>query len=296
VNELTVGRKPLFQLIVLVAPALYLALELVHAEDPFHARLQEPSANMPSFDVASIKPGRPGFDGVRLQFTPDGFMAEDIPLQLLIREAFGVKDDQVSGLPNWGKTENYDVNAKVSSFQQGNLTRLSSEQRRSMLVLLLADRFKLRVHHESKELPIYALVIAKGGPKLRVTGVGSGDQRDVHGDTPQPGVMLMGPGRISGQGIPIASLVKMLSGQNLGRPIVDKTGLTGNYDFALKWTPEGGSTFTGASDGKDVTHSDTDSGPTIFTAIQEQLGLKIESQKGPVDTLVIDHVERPSPN
>jgi uncharacterized protein (TIGR03435 family) len=186
------------------------------------------------------------------------------------------------------------------------LRKLSEDERRTerqrMLQALLAERFKLTVHRESKELPIYALVVAKDGPKLQEAKPGDTYPNGIKGPDGQPGagMMMMGREGLTAQGIPIANLVRHLS-RVLGRKVVDKTGLTGKYDFTLKWTPdqsqsamlrgpEGGQPGTGSAAAPEASE------PSIFTALQEQLGLKLDSQKGPVEILIIDHVEKPSEN
>jgi uncharacterized protein (TIGR03435 family) len=210
-------------------------------------------------------------------------------------------DDQISGLPNWAKSENYDISAKVGPSDVAVLQKLTIDQRRRMLQPLLVERFKLKVHFETKELPVYALVIDKKGPRIREARTGGDHPPGIQGGggDANTGMMFMGAGQITGQGVPIASLVKMLSQQNLGRRILDKTGLTGKYDFKLQWSPEKDSAtmFTSAQNSQQRATPSVDSSlPGIFTALQEQLGLKLESQKGPVQTLVIDHAEKPSDN
>jgi uncharacterized protein (TIGR03435 family) len=167
-----------------------------------------------------------------------------------------------------------------------------------MLQALLADRFKLAVHHETKDLPVYSLVIAKGGFKLQES---KPDETDPQGRT---GMHISGSsGAMRGQLVSMASLAQFLYGR-LNRTVLDKTGLTGKYDFMLKWTPDqnqmqpaGGfqATSGGAPGGQPALVADAGA-PDLFTAVQEQLGLKLESGKGPVEVIVIDHVERPSGN
>jgi uncharacterized protein (TIGR03435 family) len=170
-----------------------------------------------------------------------------------------------------------------------------------MLQALLADRFKLSIHRETKELPVYALVAAKNGPKLQEAKADATYPNGIKGPdgVARGGMMRIGGGEVTGQGLPIANLTRMLS-QQLGRTVIDKTGLTGKYDFTLQWTPDEsqGPMFKGA-DGAPPGGNPAppeSSGPSLFTAIQEQLGLKLESQKGPVEIIVIDHVEKPSQN
>lgn len=173
-----------------------------------------------------------------------------------------------------------------------------------MIQSLLADRFKLKVSHSTRELPVYALVVAKTGPKLHDAKPGDTYPNGIKGPDGRPvggaGMMRMRPGQLIGQGFSIASLAGLLS-QQLGRTVMDQTGLKGNYDFTLQWTsdqrpvamPAGP---VGVSSGADGVPPSDSSGPSIFTALQEQLGLKLESTKGPVDIIVIDHIERPSEN
>ncbi len=198
------------------------------------------------------------------------------------------------------------------------LRKLSEDQRnverRRMLQALLADRFKLTVHHETKQLGGYVLVIAKNGPKLQEAkpgdtysnGIKDGG-RPLGADRFRLGRYRGGRGEAIGQAWPMAKLVRLLSEDILNRSVVDNTGLTGNYDFTLHWIvaeESQGPLFKGAGDDQQVTGSTPGRstplpeswGPSFFTAIQEQLGLKLESQKGPGRILVIDHVERPSEN
>ena len=197
---------------------------------------------------------------------------------MLIRVAYGVEDFQISGAPNW-EYEGYDVKAKVDSATANELQKLSEDQRnlqqQRMLQALLADRFKLALHREPKEVPVYALVIAGNGPKLQKSKPADDYANGVKGPDGVPfgpHFMKFGPCERTSQGSSMANVVRTLS-QRIGRPVLDKTGLTGEYDFALRCSPD-----------------------EFFTALQEQLGLKLESTKGPVEVLVIDHVERPSEN
>ena len=166
-----------------------------------------------------------------------------------------------------------------------------------MMQSLLADRFKFAAHRETRELPVYALMLAKNGSKLKEAipensypnGIKDEQGRGV------AGMMRITPGHIEGQAIPIANLLGVLT-QVTGRTVVDRTGLTGKYDISLQWTPDEPQTLPTAADGANREPSQESSGPSIFTAIQEQLGLRLESAKGPVEGLVIDHVEKPSAN
>ena len=241
------------------------------------------------FAVASVKPskGDEGPIGERLLEKPDGFTATNFTLQKLIRRAYGVEEDQITGAPNWLNAERYDIEAKVDKSVLDALQELSEDQRllqrKRMLQELLTDRFKLALHGETRHLPVYDLVIAQSGSKLQVAKPGDTYPKGFRGPDGRAGAGMMRfeKGRLIAQEVPVALLVRELS-QELSREfggsiIEDKTGLRGNYDFALQWTPE-------------------DSRASKFVALQEQLGLKLELQNGPGEILVIDHVEKPSGN
>jgi uncharacterized protein (TIGR03435 family) len=215
------------------------------------------------FDVAAIKRSDPSHVGAQTYFAPGGkFVALTAPLKSLVCFAYRLREHQVAGGPAWFESEPFDVTAKADE-------HASYDQLRTMVQSLLADRFQLKFHRETKEQPIYALVVAKNGPKFQeVKAAGRG-------------VGIGGQGRLNANGADMATFASALSGK-LGRSVVDRTGLKGFYDFLLTWTP-------------DEAQADTP-GPSLFTAIQEQLGLKLESTKGPVEVLVVDRAERPSEN
>ena len=219
-----------------------------------------------------------------MSFTADGVDAVDVTLQYVIRQAYGVYDDKLwSGEPAWLGEKRFDVQARFDVSQYPNLTR---EQRQAMLQKLLADRFKLVVHHETRDVPLYALVVAKQGPKIQES---KPDEVHLSGLDGRAVCHLMRSSRgdLAFQGCYLKSLVTNLAFiPDVGRTVVDKTGLAGLYTFELKWTPDNPST----SASPDL------SAPSIFTALEEQLGLKLESTKGPLDTIVVDHVEMPSEN
>jgi uncharacterized protein (TIGR03435 family) len=284
-TRLSLSRKILLGGAGLAAVAGPFALGLLHAQ----AR--------PSFEVASIKPNKSGDRGVRIENQPGRFRAVNVSLKFLIEFAYDLKDTQLAGATGWISSENYDVDAKVES-AGGEDHKLPSdeelEQRRQMVQSLLADRFKLVLHRDSKELPVYALVVAKSGAKLHESAAPSSDG-------PKQGQRMarMGRGELTMNTVPIAMLCDALS-RISGRNVIDHTGLKGNYDIALKWTPDEseGQMFKGPGDGdkRDAPPPSDATGPSLFTALEEQLGLKLESQKGAVDTFAIEHVERPSAN
>ena len=239
-----------------------------------------------AFDVATIKPSAINDNRFMYRGLPGGTLAAvGMPLKMLIMQAYDVKAFQVSGGPSWIATQRWDVEAKVEGVQ-GTLSRA---QHGTMLRALLEDRFQLKVHRETKEMPVYALLIGKNGPKL-----------SLHkGEPPQPGQGLrLGPGSLSFQNGSVAALATQLSTQ-LWRTVIDKTGLQGEYDFTLKWTPEqgeGGPESIGLPPELPAPPPPESSGPSIFTALQEQLGLRLDSQRRSVEIIVIDSVERPSVN
>jgi bla regulator protein blaR1 len=268
---------------------------------------QSQTATVPrlQFEVASIKPSAPDQHGTFIRSSPGGRLdINNMPLKELIVLAWRIQPFQVSGGPSWIESAHYDISAKSEGNPQQGENFL-------MVQSLLTDRFQLKIHHETKELPVYALVVAnkdgKLGPQLTESKEGSCTQFDRSKPLPPPepgqppalgcGGMWMGPDRITAVGIPISQLSPVLS-RILGRTVLDKTGLTGNYNIKAQWTPDQSqlqALAAGAPADEPVPQFDPN-GPSIFTALQEQLGLKLESQKGPVDILVIDHVERPSEN
>lgn len=248
-----------------------------------------------------------------MMFQPDGTHIEGVPLKMIVREAFHVEDDRVIGLPAWVKTSRYDIQAKVAPEDAPKLEKLKVDQRASMLLPLLEDRFNLKYHHEVRELPSYSLVIAKGGSKLKASTVPDQPPLPAPGDDPKadgPGggphsgsgpnprqggfVRMMGPGHIEATGADLQPLTRILS-QSLGRTVVDKTGLSGLYDYTLNWTPDNAAPPPKGPLPPEVVMPDPN-GPSLFTALDEQLGLKLESEKGKVDVIVIDHIEPPSAN
>jgi bla regulator protein BlaR1 len=260
------------------------------------------TSKVPAFEVASIKPNKAGTGMSLLRTTPVGFSASNISLKAVIQYAFGVEENQIFGAPSWLASEQYDIEAKVSSSDTDALHNLNPDQRRLMLQPLLADRFQLKVHTEARDLPALVLVVAKGGPKLHEAKPGDTYPNGLKGFDGEggPGMMLMKPGQLTAQGVDLSFVAKQLS-QQLERTVQDKTGLSGKYDFTLNWTPDRDpSPMPGAPEpgqqGPGATISTDSSEPSIFTALQEQLGLKLESGKAPVEILVIDHVEAPSEN
>ena len=212
----------------------------------------------PAFEAATIKPNKSGSGNSRTQSSRGRVTAENNTFESYIMRAFEVRDYQVAG-PEWLKNERYDLNAKLPDGAEASAIP-------AMLRTLLIERFKLEFHRETKMMPALGLVVGRNGSKLTATTV------------PGQTNMSSGRGMFKGKAIPMASLAAHLSSV-LGRPVLDITELKGGYDFSLQWTP-------------DEAPSDVSSGPSLISALQEQLGLRLESRKAPIEMVVIDRAER----
>jgi uncharacterized protein (TIGR03435 family) len=246
---------------------------------PAHAQ----SAASLAFDVVSIKQNHSG-PGPAMIISPidsDRIIVANASPHEIVGEAYGIRlHDLITGMPSWADSDAYDIEAKVAAADLPAFHKLLPGQRNPMLQPLLADRFHLKVHFETRTLPAYALLVSKGGPKLKEIepGILSNGLKD-------PGGIDMNRTQLTATGSSMQGLAHVLQMQ-LGRPVVDRTGLTGNYDFALKFAPVQSS----------ATSDDASAAPSLFTAVQEQLGLKLESVKTPVQVLVVEHIERPTEN
>ncbi|HWG17435.1 MAG TPA: TIGR03435 family protein [Acidobacteriaceae bacterium] len=236
------------------------------------------------FEVASVRLQAEPLGGP-VRFTADGFSADAAPLEYLIRNAYNItRDNSVRGLPPWGATDYYVVSAKVGDSDLAEWKTYNAAQKREVLQQFLADRFHLAVHPQTIEVPTYSLVAAKSGSKLKQVTPPEGDRRGF--------IESRAAGVVVGHHVVIGNLADLLSRSyfGLGRQVYDNTGLTANYDFTLTFEPlrpQG----AGAGDATEPSGRSS-----IFTALDEQLGLRLEPSKGPLDTIVIDHVERPSEN
>lgn len=247
-----------------------------------------------SYDVVSIKPDRASDNGSHIHVSEDNdsLIATGVTAKYLIELAYEVKDFQISGGPGWVESEKYAINAKIDEDTLEALKKLPREQasgrRRLMLQSLLTERFNLKLNHSSKELPIYALLVSKNGHRLLPSKEAVGHQ----------GYSSHKRGELIAAGASMSSFADRLS-RELGRKVVDKTGLQDRYDFTLHWTPEQlvpvMASAAGNNQGTAAPPLDS-SGPSIFTALQEQLGLRLESQKGQVETLIIESIDKPSEN
>jgi len=243
---------------------------------------------LPEWDVALVKPHFAGDPGMSWQITADGLSLVNLPLQQMICSAWDLKPYQVSGLTGWMKSATFDLTAKVSSDDAAAYDKLSGAQRRQMLQKLLTERFQLKVHFETKTSPIYNLVVDKSGSKLKLTTAvepPSPEEAKEHPEKYTRGSMSFGSGMFKGTGVQLRALASQLSNV-LGKPVHDQTGLTGAYDIDLHFRPDDGGTDSG----------DNSDGPSVFSAVQDQLGLKLLPSKGPVETLVVDAAQKPEAN
>jgi len=285
--KLNFGINPLF--IAAGMMALGVPPPLGQASGPQSKAPEQTAAaetKLPAFAVASVRRNESPDSPFKLAFTSDGVTIENVSLLSIIRVAYGMfntLDDKFIGIPGWANDENFNIDAKVDDADVAQFQKLNFDKRQLMVQALLADRFKLQAHYETRELPIYELVIAKNGLKLQASDA-----------NPVPGDITIGRGRITGQNVVMYRLETALT-HALGRTIVDKTGLQGPYDFTLNWMPDEADISSSQSSNGTAQEHDA-SRVSIFTAIQEQLGLKLVQAKGPVEVLVVDHVEYPTAN
>ncbi len=256
-------------------------------------------AQAPKFEVASVKPSAPDAQGMLISGpTPSQFTTRNAPLISIVTYAYSRPEYQIAGGPDWIRSERFDIAAKYPS-------GYSPAQVAPMLRSLLEDRFRLKTHIETREAPIYARVTARAdkrlGPELRRAEVDcvayrkelarTGETRTIRQGDPCVS-LTFGEGRdrvVWSSGRTLAQFASMLA-SSAGRDVVDRTGLTGEFDVRLRWRPDAGMTQSQNPGNAE------DSAVSLFTAIQEQLGLRLESARGPVEFLVIDSVERLTPD
>jgi uncharacterized protein (TIGR03435 family) len=259
---------------------------------PPAAQQGDADVKVPAFEVISVKPDKSGSIGGMIRFRPDGMIMENMPVHVLVAEGYHVFDDQVVGEPAWANADLWDIDAKVGADDVAALEKLSFDERRLMFLQIATERFGLKVHHETRELPVYALVVAKGGVKMTPSKPFANTPAIAKGG---PGKLTMARGKLQAEGTTMGFVASVLSGA-VGRKVVDRTGLTGAYDFTLTWTPEAGMPAGSGGPPGAATPAPEESGPSIFTAVQEQLGLRLEPTKGSVDVIVVDHIEKPAEN
>jgi len=276
---------------IVASASIYLGAAALYGQAPAGQPPATPPAGSahegaPGFDVAAIYQNiddRSGHNHIYSSPFDGHFRAVNVSAKMLVRWAFEMQETRILGGPAWFNTTMFDIEAKADGSVDAAMHGLSSDagraQKKRMLQALLADRFKLMTHIETRELPVYALVVAKGGPKLGAI--------QTSGTT-----INTGRARMEVQGSNSVGLLAEELAKVVGRVVVDKTGIEGRYNLKLSWTPDDGA---GPTPGGGSSAA-ADFGPSIFTALAEQLGLKLESEKGPVEVLVIDHVDMPSEN
>jgi uncharacterized protein (TIGR03435 family) len=242
------------------------------------------------FEVASVKPSSSNDPRTLLQVLPGGGLrTSGATVRFLVTQAYQVRSFQVLDGPGWIGSDRFDIIATVDRSKPGadgpaDPTKLTAAQLSNMqnqmrprLAALLAERFGLKVHREMREQPIYEFVVTKGGVKMEAV---TGNFGGLH----------IARNQFVGEGATVDMLSTALANQ-VGRPVVDRTGLVGSFNFKLNWTPD-----TATPNGPDPLSTPDQTGPSIFTAVREQLGLELKATRGPAEVLIVDHVERPSGN
>jgi uncharacterized protein (TIGR03435 family) len=279
-----------------VCVAAWLAYSLLAARSA--AQTQSGPTPLPAFDVVSIKPYGPNTLRISIHTKPDGVAVSGMPMHMILREAFGVTNDRLLGEPAWVATSRYDVDAKVTPEDAPKFKQLTDQQQWQMLLPALEDRCALKFHHETRELTVYTLVVAKGGPKMQVSMPADPSAKQTPGQNPSSAGMSVSEKlfTMTGHRASMASIVRWISMQ-LGSTVIDKTGLTESYDYTLSFVPDdsmkAGILPPGSGGGAPPPEAE---GPSIFTALPEQMGLKLVAQKQPLDVIVIDHMEQPTVN
>lgn len=274
---------------------------------PAHGQILHASSPLPSFEVTTIKPWSPNppsailsLDGttgpkkvMKVDPGPLRDQATDrvhiiLPIELLITAAYNLplgSERRVIGASDWLRSDQYEIQAKIEDSLYAAMQKMTPAQQREQVDLmeqsLLAERFKLKVHFETREMPVFALVVAKDGPKLAPAKEGEFSKLSSFPGTHQEM-------ELTASAVTLDQFAHSPLWGGGGRLVVNQTGLKGTYNFTLKWRPDQLASDTGQQ-------SDSDA-PSLFTAIQEQLGLKLVSTKAPVEVIVIDHIERPSAN
>jgi uncharacterized protein (TIGR03435 family) len=239
-----------------------------------------------TFDVISVKQNHKAAQDENMGMNADGFEATNVSVHTLLGQGWRAFDDELINVPKWAENDRWDIVAKISGEDMKAFGKLTFDQRLQMFQEVLEQRFGLKAHRETRVLAVYALVVAKSGVKMTPWKRGPNDPPIMEGS---PGNLNGGKGKETGRGALVQFLAEDLSDE-VGRRVVDQTGLTGRYDFTLKWTPDNGAAANSGS------NAGAESGPSLFTALEEQLGLKLVPVKAPVDVVVVDHLDRPTEN
>ena len=290
-----------------VLGSILVAAIILFVAAPMHAQVLHAAAPLSSSEAAHAQQAALSFDIVTVKLSdpakeheamywrqPDGLKWDGVTLSGMIANAYGVSRivrAQIEGGPSWMGSRPFDINAKVDAETAARWSKMTQpevdEELRCMTRSLLADRFRLKFHHETRELSVLVLHVAKSGLKLQPPH----PEQDLHAGIPPNRINFVGRGHMEGHSALMSNLVRSLASEPeiAGRPVVDKTGLTGGYDFTLRWTPD--DPVPGAA------QVDPDAQwPSLFTALSEQLGLKLTQEKQPIDIIVVDSVEMPSEN
>ena len=237
------------------------------------ARSQITQTPEPAFDAASIKPAKPDVRGYSIRPLPGRLSAQNVTLKLLIGEAYAVHDFQVSGGPKWMDSDRYDVEAKA-----GGDALPGHKQLRVMLQKLLADRFGLTVRHETREMPVYTLEAGKGGPRVQTA------------KQPEAPVVfrVFQRRQVVAENAPLDNLTEALAWL-LGKPVMDRTGLQGTFDYKLEWSPDDLQLQS-----QEAPPQPDGNAPSLGSALQQQMGLKLASQKAPIDVIAVENAARPT--
>jgi uncharacterized protein (TIGR03435 family) len=233
------------------------------------------------FEVATIKPSNPAAQGKLFTVKGRQVLTINTSLADIVTMAYGLHTRQIVGAPSWMESDKYDITGQPEGQGLPNQTQM-----REMLKALVADRFKLTTHRETRELPAYALVVAPGGPKMT---------KNENNPNGLPGLLFRGLGVLPVTNATMPDFAGVMQLAVLDRPVVDRTNLQGRYDFTLTWTPDE-TQFASFGVRIPPPSGAADAPPALFTAVQEQIGLRFESVRAPVEVMVIDRVERPSEN
>ena len=268
---------------------------------------QTPPAPKQLFEVVSVKQDNLGRQGPVINVIGDRLLATNMSLTRLVEYAYRSPErpllaNQIIGAPGWSDTDHFDIEAKL----EGGARTVSFEQRLLMLQSVLEDRFQLKVHRETREFPVYALLVAKKGPKLKVSADQTfappppassyGQPLPANATVPRGAFGFSFSGSVNSSAVSLSQLIDLLR-LLLGQHVLDKTGLTGLFDITMHWAPGSEQAPPAAAPNSDLSSPSANAlGPSLFTALQEQLGLRLESQKAPLEVLVIDSVQKPSEN
>jgi bla regulator protein BlaR1 len=262
--------------VAVLIPAPFACVQTVAAQTAPTSQADVPATKPLTYDVVSIRQNNSESGNSDMTTGHNRFSAQNVSLKQMVEFAYDIREDMISGISGPVESARFDVEAKVLEPDSGPPPKLTDKQLEKMLIPLLADRFQMKAHTEIRSLPVYELVLVKGGPKFKPsTGDPQNSSMNMNG--------VDNKKDLTAKGASMVYLAGALSDE-VHRTVIDKTELKGGFDLDLKWAPA------------DLSDSQPGSALSIFTALQEQLGLKLQPAKGPVPTLVVGHVEMPSEN